>query len=332
MSNGSDKRRAMRLKIHNGSVVLVHPAMPNLRCALLDLSPGGARCRADYDLVPDEFVLASWRRALGSEGNLQIDLPVPNQRQSLRLDASVRHLRVDLDGGIAFGLQFAGMDRNKIDCIERLARALSRPGGPPGNTQFMPKVAESPEAQQAATAPSGRRGLASMGRTILQTILGSVPATSGFRKMRLGEILQRMGRLSAQQAVDAYDRSREAKIKYGRYLMDAKLITASELCRALSLQSGLPVVDLTGVKPPAAALRMVPPALMRQHSCVPFNIQDRVIFVALAYPLPPAAIQQLEQKSLHKIKAFLTQEDTLLPLLQRVCAEVETSDFALNSP
>jgi hypothetical protein len=312
----SEKRHGVRMRITKGFARIYHPAMPSLRCILLDVSEGGARCRADNDIVPDEFILSSWRRVLGTEAAFHVEFLVPGDDQDNRLEAKVRHLKVDMEGSVDFGLEFSGMNRYKQQLLEKATRSLTR--GLPTPVASRARLATPtpvvshvpPPVVVPRPKPAPRRGgVAGFARSLWNSVTGA--GTCDFRKMKIGEVLQRMGKLSPPQAIEAYEKSRSSGVKFGRYLIDQHLVNPAELCRALSLQSGLPIVDLVHLSVPPGLKSLFPYDLLTQSCCLPFNKVGNAIYVAAAQPLTGVTLQKLERQCHLAIKPFLAPEDAL---------------------
>lgn len=398
MAKSIENRRSVRMRLSGGRVTLYHPQLPSMKCMLLDLSEGGARCRTDHDSTPDDFVSSAWRRILGSEKPFHLEVNAPGESGRCRIEATVRHLKIEMDGEVEFGLQFERMDTNRMMLVGKSMSAYAKtglgtmtgthqkdknsrmvdpyagvpmsarpaeaqvpssstapaPNRPRTSGPFAPvKVAtKSSERLPAVATPaakssdsgrrsseSGRRSVADVARGLWDSVRGAVgsprtpsdaamdavpasqsqarmqavdsPANVNFKNMKVGEILQRLGKLKPQKAVEAYDKSREKGQKFGRYLLDAKLVTPADLCRALSLQSGLPIVDLSATKPADSVKTLFPIPLMKQYTFVPFNKNGDIVYVATVTPLTAAALAKLEAACRYRVKVFLAQDDVV---------------------
>lgn len=404
MAKSMEHRRSVRMRLSGSRVTLYHPQLPSMKCCLLDLSEGGARCRTDHDSTPDDFTASAWRRILGAEKPFQLEVNAPGDSGRCRIEATVRHLKIEMDGEVEFGLQFERMDTNRLMLVGKSMSAFAKVGhgtmtgtvqqpkgsrmidpyaGVPMNARpaearepgsgsspapaaprprtsgpFAPvKVAsKSSERLAAVTTPqktaesprpsseSGRRSVADVARGLWDSVRGAIssprtpsdaaltavpasqtqarmqavdsPANVNFKGMKVGEILQRLGKLKPQKAVEAYDKSREKNQKFGRYLLDAKLVSPADLCRALSLQSGLPIVDLSATKPSDAVRSHFPVPLMKQHLFVPFNKNGDIVYIATVQPLSAQILAKLEAACRYRVKVFLAQDDVVSEHLQ----------------
>jgi len=410
MAKSMENRRSVRMRLSGSRVTLYHPQLPSMKCCLLDLSEGGARCRTDHDSTPDDFVASSWRRILGAEKPFQLEVNAPGDSGRCRIEATVRHLKIEMDGEVEFGLQFERMDTNRIMLIGKSMSAFAKighgtmtgtlqqakgsrmidpyagvpmsarpaearePASSPApnrprtsgpfapvkvaskSSERLPAVPPPPKPSESArpSSESGRRSVADVARGLWDSVRGAMssprtpsdaaldavpasqsqarmqavdsPANVNFKGMKVGEILQRLGKLKPQKAVEAYEKSREKNQKFGRYLLDSKLVSPADLCRALSLQSGLPIVDLSATKPADSVRALFPVALMKQHQFVPFNKNGDIVYVATVQPLTAQNLTKLEAACRYRVKAFLAQDDVVSTHLNTLIEEVEEEE------
>ena len=128
MAKSMENRRSVRMRLSGSRVTLYHPQLPSMKCCLLDLSEGGARCRTDHDSTPDDFVSSAWRRILGSEKPFQLEVNAPGDSGRCRIEATVRHLKIEMDGEVEFGLRFERLDTNRIMLIGKSMSAFAKVG------------------------------------------------------------------------------------------------------------------------------------------------------------------------------------------------------------
>lgn len=128
---------------------------------------------------------------------------------------------------------------------------------------------------------------------------GSAPppetARNPFKGRRLGDILIAMGVLSDVQLKAPEAEARMAKEFLGQVLIKRSLVTPAQLCEALAIQSGLPMVDLTGYQVPAWARQKIPLETMVKYEFVPFADDERAVYIAAKRPLNPLRVAELEK-------------------------------------
>lgn len=135
------------------------------------------------------------------------------------------------------------------------------------------------------------------------------------RGRRLGDILVAMGALTPAQVQAGVEEARLAKEPLGRHLIARNLITAEQLCRALSLQSGLPVVDFPTASVPVAAKYGHLLALMHRLELAPFSETDLVICVAAKRPPSPQRLAEIERAFKKKARVCLAPDAQLDAIL-----------------
>ncbi|MCW8129478.1 MAG: PilZ domain-containing protein [Planctomycetota bacterium] len=154
----------------------------------------------------------------------------------------------------------------------------------------------------------------------------SSAAGDPFRGRRIGEVLVKMGKLTDAQVQDSVQRAKISGERLGRYLLREGLVSPAELCRALALQSGLPMTDITDAEIPEPLGMLFSHGMMLQHEFVPFDESLRMLCVAAANPIPRGVIEEMERSCGKKIEVFLAQEDTVLQLVDRLQPKEKRKD------
>jgi hypothetical protein len=128
---------------------------------------------------------------------------------------------------------------------------------------------------------------------------------------KIGEVLVHMGLVSSEQVENAVYEAKLNREKIGRVLIRLNLITPDALCRALALQSGLPIVDLASVVVPDTVRARFTDELMREYQFVPFDENPATLFIAISQPLDGHAIAIIRAHSRKPLAMFLAQEDVI---------------------
>ena len=141
---------------------------------------------------------------------------------------------------------------------------------------------------------------------ILQVeVLHPLPAYA----MKLGEVLVQMGKLSTEQVEEAVVWARDSGERLGHGLIRWGLVTPDVVCRALSIQTGLPMTLLEPGAVPETLSKLFPLALMMHHNFVPFDSSPSVICIAACSPLESETLKELERLSKKVVEVFLARED-----------------------
>jgi hypothetical protein len=327
MSATSEMRKSVRVKIKNGDLRIHHPVMPPLICRLVDLSEGGARCLMRTHGL-DQFAATAWKQLLGSGKHLQVELLAPGM-DPCQIVSDVRHLKLHNESEIEFGFRFHHPDDAQREMIQRSIHLFTENVERDGpevkeahrTTVFIPSkkattstVRVAPVSEPPPRPAARRRTIVDMARGLIRGLTDS-KAPVDYRGMKIGEILMRTGRLTPRQAVEAYEKSRSSGQKFGRYLIANGLVSPSELCRALSLQSGLPIVDLATVTMPETVFGLFDYETLTKNQIVPFNQFGSTVYVATTQPLSKTVVKELELKCKSSIKVFLAQDDVIFAAL-----------------
>ncbi len=171
-------------------------------------------------------------------------------------------------------------------------------------TRFEPR----PEpASDAPTIQPERRKAQRESGTFQVEIPKALPAYA----KKLGEVLIQMGKMTTEQVDEAVRWARESGERLGHCLIRWGIVPPEVVCRALSIQTGLPMTVLDEPSVPAPLSKVFPLALMIHHGFVPFDQSRTVICVAASNPLEPEVIKELEKISKKVIEVFLSREDQI---------------------
>lgn len=83
-------------------------------------------------------------------------------------------------------------------------------------------------------------------------------------------------------------------------------------------RSGVPEIDLEGLEPAMDALAIVPAELQRAARCLPLELDDRYLYVAVGDPLDAATAARLEELAGgRRVRTFIADRDELGALIER---------------
>ena len=124
-----------------------------------------------------------------------------------------------------------------------------------------------------------------------------------------------MGVLTADQVRAGMDNAKLAKRPIGQYLRLAGLVSSQQLCKALSLQWDLPVVDLPNANVPVAARYVHLLDVMAQFELVPFSETDKVVCLAAKRPPSPVRMGDLERAFKKAVRVCLAPDEQIAAVL-----------------
>ena len=341
MRNSDRLRTSVRLRIQKGQVFLRYSGAPTVVCVLLDLSEGGCRCLLPLTALSAEDA-EIWQRIIEEDRVLNIELHFPPLVNDFPLEAEVRVVEPLPDRKVEVGLKFLNLQpEHKKELSQILlsvavgkVREAFKPDKATQSGRYLvgartqaAQMAEqitpvSPEQRQAmlqqptqsaVTDDNGEKGT-SRPKGKGTSLVWNNP----FHGKRLGEVLVQMGVLAEDAAEDAVNRAREVGQRFGRYLQQAGLASPDEICRALALQSGLPVADLSSLDTIAPMSGIFPYSLMAGHEFVPLEEAKDAVCIAVANPLPKGVVGELSRLCSKRVEVFLAREDHVLLALDHL--------------
>jgi general secretion pathway protein E len=142
----------------------------------------------------------------------------------------------------------------------------------------------------------------------------------------LGKMLMESGLINEEQLQRATDLQQKTGNKIEQILLQQRFVTPQQLAFFLSLQLGVPFVDLRrhGIK--ADAVRLIPESIARKYGVIPVDITDGAIVVAMEDPKDIEAIEELTAVAMKRIEPIIsTARDIqeMIDLNYRVGSELE---------
>jgi type IV pilus assembly protein PilB len=131
----------------------------------------------------------------------------------------------------------------------------------------------------------------------------------------LGQVLVRLGAISAEDLRDAIARQRQDGRKLGEMLLAEERITRDQLARAMAIRMGVQFFTLAdGVDPAVAGL--IDEKSARRYQAVPVRLEaDGRLLVAMADPSNVFAIDDLRILTRHEIRPALSTPEEITQLL-----------------
>ncbi|MEB3198365.1 MAG: ATPase, T2SS/T4P/T4SS family [Candidatus Sericytochromatia bacterium] len=112
-------------------------------------------------------------------------------------------------------------------------------------------------------------------------------------KMKLGEILLNANLVTESQLKKAVDIQKETKESLGMILIKQGYISEASIKDALELQYGLRYVNMRKIKVAPEVLKMVPENLIRQHQIIPIQFANNRLTLAMVDPTNLIAIDDV---------------------------------------
>jgi type IV pilus assembly protein PilB len=134
---------------------------------------------------------------------------------------------------------------------------------------------------------------------------------------QLGDILLEDGLVTQQQLFDAYDEHQRAGRALGRVLVDAGVLTESQLVAALAQQIGMRFVDLTDFPVDGAALLLVPQAVCRRYNALPIGWDEGHLLVAMSDPANVFALDDIRSITNADVRPVVATKSDVVAAINR---------------
>ena len=131
-------------------------------------------------------------------------------------------------------------------------------------------------------------------------------------KKRFGELLIESGLLDDEGLTRALAEQRSKRGKLGEVIVGLGLATEQEISQALSLQLGIPTIDLKNTPVEPQAIDLIQEKVARKHFIIPVAIDHRDLHIAMADPLSFEAFEDVRFASGFTIKPFIAPKSDIL--------------------
>jgi hypothetical protein len=324
------KNQSRRFQVKHGKLSLSHPSLPDLGCLVQELDDNGCRGSVLFQYVPEDIATA-WRRLLATGQVVRVNIDIQPWLQNfsaqgmltsvveapaqLEIELAFHDLSAEQKNWLQTALVAIATQKIRTKTQKELLNAPGRDAAPPADST--PPTLETPQPKAAPSA----RDTSELPRSAIT--LPTVPAPisevreapSHIRSHKIGEVLIHMGHLKPAQLEEALAHSRTTGERLGRYLVRAGVVAPDVLCRALALQTGLPMTDLRDAQVPESLVKTFTHATMLANIFVPFDESKVMVCIATANPLDTDTLAALQLKCSRKIEVFLAQEEQILKLL-----------------
>ncbi len=149
-------------------------------------------------------------------------------------------------------------------------------------------------------------------------------------KLPLGGLARKLvmdGLLQEADAEKASAAAAKEKLPLTSYLVQNKLIDASELAAVASIEFGMPLFDIQAIELDPEVVKLVEEKLLRNHHALPLFKRGNRLFVAVSDPTNMAGLDEIKFHVGLNIEAVLVEEDKLN---QAIDTAIEASDTSLS--
>ena len=144
-------------------------------------------------------------------------------------------------------------------------------------------------------------------------------------------MLIRQNVLTEDELKKALELQKGSGKKIGEVLVDNGFITEDMIVRALQMQLGLKVVQLTGVTIPKEVRNLVSVDLLKKYTCIPNELDPynaNILHLAMADPMDMAAIDDISIVTNLQIEPYIATTRDILAAIDRCYGASETLDAA----
>ncbi|MBI5343464.1 MAG: Flp pilus assembly complex ATPase component TadA [Deltaproteobacteria bacterium] len=131
-------------------------------------------------------------------------------------------------------------------------------------------------------------------------------------KKRLGELLVETGLLTEENLTRALTEQRLKRGKLGEVIVALGLATEDEIAQTLSVQLGIPFIDLTQTPVEPQAIDLITEKVARKHLILPVSIDQKDLHIAMADPLSFEAFEDVRFASGYTIKPAIATRTNIL--------------------
>lgn len=144
-------------------------------------------------------------------------------------------------------------------------------------------------------------------------------------------MLIRQNVLTEDELKKALELQKGSGKKIGEVLVDNGFITEDMIVRALQMQLGLKVVQLTGVTIPKEVRNLVSVDILKKYTCIPFELDPynaNILHLAMADPMDMAAIDDISIVTNLQVEPYIASTRDVLAAIDRCYGASETLDAA----
>src|SRR6201998_910001 len=155
----------------------------------------------------------------------------------------------------------------------------------------------------------------------------------GGSRSGLGGLPQRLvqdGVVEEAAMLDAVNAARERKTSVVTQLVASGAANARDIAVAASTEFGVPLFDLEAVTVDLDAVRLVSDKLLSKHRVLPLFRRGKRLFLAVADPTNPPAIDEGKFQTSLGIEAIVVEDDKLQRAIDKALEQVDNQMQALT--
>ena len=148
-------------------------------------------------------------------------------------------------------------------------------------------------------------------------------------KKKIGNLLLEAGILTESQLAEALEIQKKTGSRLGSVLIDNNFVDELQIMEALEFQLGIPFIDLNNITIDSEVQRMIPYQLIKRHNVVPIKHEFNLLYVAMEDPLNFIAIEDLRMATKCEIAPAISFKESITSTINKLYGN-ETSDKAIK--
>jgi len=137
------------------------------------------------------------------------------------------------------------------------------------------------------------------------------------KRERLGEVVVRLGMVTPEQVEEALQIGQRDNKMLGQVLVGKGQLTSTDLATALSIQLGVPLIDLKRHKVHPEALKLVPEQVARKYNVLPLDIIDGSLAIVMENVMDVQAIDDISAMSKMRVEPMMGFPDEIRRAIDR---------------
>jgi len=137
------------------------------------------------------------------------------------------------------------------------------------------------------------------------------------KRERLGEVLVRLGMVTPERVEEALQITQRDNKMLGQVLVGKGWLTSTDLATALSIQLGVPLIDLKRHKVHPEALKLVPEQVARKYNILPLDIIEGSLAIVMENVMDVQAIDDISAMSKMRVEPMIGFPDEIRRAIDR---------------
>lgn len=147
---------------------------------------------------------------------------------------------------------------------------------------------------------------------------------AGFRKQRMGEILEKAELITAEQLEKALEAQKTKPHRHlGDILIDLNMTTPEVVALVLAVQSKVDYVRLNELQVQPEAACLISERMAQQHGCIPVRATEESLSLAIANPMDLVAIEDVECATNRTVQILVATEQDIQEAIEKFYWEPE---------